>query len=58
MTSDGLSVSFVVLRDPVIDMNGSHLVVLCQPEMIFFRLKRGHASLRGLRVASVGSEFP
>ena len=51
MTSDGLGESFVSLREPFIDMNGSYLLVLCQPEMIlfrFFRIKRGHVSLRGL----------
>ena len=41
MTSDGLSQSFVGLREPFIDMNGSHLVVLCQSEMIIFRPRRG-----------------
>ena len=40
-TSDGLSESFVGLREPFIDISGSHLVVLCQPEMILLRPKRG-----------------
>ena len=58
MTSAALGESFVGIREPFIDKNGSHLVVLCQPEMILFRLKRGHVSLRGLCVASEGSMLP
>ena len=55
MTSDGLSESFVGLREPFIDMNGSNLVVLCQPERILFWLKREIVSLTGHCVASEGS---
>ena len=55
LTSDGLSETFVGLREPFIDMNGSRLMVLYQPEMILFGPRGGHVSLRGPFVASEGS---
>ena len=44
-----LECEFIVdLREPFIDLNGSRLVVLCQPEKILFRPNRaGSVDLRG-----------
>ena len=51
-----LSEPFVDLRESIIDLDGSRLIVLCQPEKILFRSKRaGSVDLRGPCVASEGS---
>ena len=58
LASDSLSESSVRLREPFIDMNGSFLVVLCQPERTLRFLSGLCVGLIwpsvGLRMTSVG----